>query len=171
MWRRRHAAGEGGGSCAPATACASAPLPTTAPSARDAPQVTKAFLLYIVADWFWILIEPRAVPSKWVLPRAARRTPRIPCSLCCASTLRLAPRPRPGAPSGLHPGTLTLAPPPALPPPRPPCRPRIILWHHAVTFLLLQIPLKHPQLGRYTCMVRPGGVGGSPAGVALVLDA
>lgn len=28
----------------------------------------------------------------------------------------------------------------------------MILWHHAVTFLLLQIPLKHPQLGRYTCM-------------------
>ena len=35
-----------------------------------------------------------------------------------------------------------------------PSQPRIILWHHAITFLLLQIPLHHPQLGRYTCMVR-----------------
>lgn len=35
-----------------------------------------------------------------------------------------------------------------------PSRPRVIIWHHAVTFLLLQIPLRHPQLGRYTCMVR-----------------
>lgn len=34
-----------------------------------------------------------------------------------------------------------------------PCRPRVILWHHAVTFLLLQIPLKHPSLGVYTCYV------------------
>jgi hypothetical protein len=25
--------------------------------------------------------------------------------------------------------------------------------HHVATILLLQIPLKHPQLGRYTCMV------------------
>lgn len=55
--------------------------------------VTKAFILYIVADFFWILLEPRAVPSK----------------------------------------------------------PRVILYHHAITFLLLQIPLKHPQLGQYTC--------------------
>ena len=59
-------------------------------------QVTKSFILYIVADFFWILLEPKAVPSQ----------------------------------------------------------PRIILVHHAITFLLLQIPLKHPQLGRYTCMVR-----------------
>jgi hypothetical protein len=38
-----------------------------------------------------------------------------------------------------------------------PSRPRVIIWHHAVTFLLLQIPLRHPQLGRYTCMVRAAG--------------
>lgn len=60
----------------------------------DTHLVTQAFIFYIVADFFWILLEPKAVPS----------------------------------------------------------RPRVILWHHAVTFLLLQIPLKHPQLGRYTCM-------------------
>lgn len=56
--------------------------------------VTKAFIVYIVGDLFWLILEPKAVPS----------------------------------------------------------RPRVIIWHHAVTFLLLQIPLRHPQLGRYTCM-------------------
>lgn len=61
--------------------------------AVDTLLVTKAFILYIVADFFYILLEPKAVPS----------------------------------------------------------RPRVILWHHAVTFLLLQIPLKHPSLGVYTC--------------------
>lgn len=30
-------------------------------------QVTKAFVLYIVGDFFWILLEPKAVPSRWVL--------------------------------------------------------------------------------------------------------
>lgn len=39
------------------------------------------------------------------------------------------------------------------------CRPRVILWHHAVTFLLLQIPLKHPSLGVYTCYVSETNVG------------
>lgn len=28
------------------------------------PQVTKAFILYIVADFFYILLEPKAVPSR-----------------------------------------------------------------------------------------------------------
>ena len=27
----------------------------------------------------------------------------------------------------------------------------MILWHHIATFLLLLIPLRHPELGRYTC--------------------
>ncbi|PSC73950.1 GTP-binding chloroplastic [Micractinium conductrix] len=60
----------------------------------DTMLVTKAFILYIAVDFFWVLLEPKAVPSK----------------------------------------------------------PRIILWHHFITFLLLQLPLRHPQLGLYTCM-------------------
>jgi hypothetical protein len=91
--------------------CSSLPanshIPFPSPFLSFSRQVTKSFILYIVADFFWILLEPKAVPSQ----------------------------------------------------------PRIILWHHAITFLLLQIPLHHPQLGRYTCMVRGGGHAGGP-GVA-----
>ena len=41
-------------------------------------QVTKSFIAYIVADFLWILVEPRAVPSKWVCRRGSACSPRLP---------------------------------------------------------------------------------------------
>lgn len=55
-------------SCQPLIPC-SACLPASRPlilysSACLHCHALQAFILYIVADFFWILLEPRAVPSK-----------------------------------------------------------------------------------------------------------
>ena len=83
----------------------------------------------------------------WHLARLIAPLPRqrrLPAG-DCVGFLESQDAPIGGPPAG--------SPPQTMPTLLSKCRPRIILWHHAVTFLLLQIPLKHPSLGVYTCYV------------------